>query len=59
MDEFTRILFQMNAFDPDGIGITVVSDDFEMTVFTKREFILRNLVSLGQIRIEVVFSGKP
>jgi hypothetical protein len=48
----------VDAFDSYGIWLPVIADDFQETVFTKREFILRDLISLGEVWIEIVFSGE-
>jgi hypothetical protein len=58
MHELSGIFLQMNAFDPYGVGAAVIPGDFKVAVFTKRSFELGDLVSLRQVRIKVILSGK-
>ena len=41
------------------IGLIVIIYDFKESIFTERSFVLRDLISLGQVRIEVVLASKP
>jgi hypothetical protein len=58
MDQFACIFFQMNPFDSHRVGLTVIPHNFEGPVFAKWAFILRDLISFGQVRIEIIFSCK-
>jgi len=58
MHQFACVLFKMYPFDSHGVGLSVVPDDFQETVFTKRAFILGDLIPSGQIRLKVVFTSK-
>jgi hypothetical protein len=58
MDEFASVFFEVNPFDSDPIGLSVVSHDFDEPIFTKGPFVLGDLISFGEIGIEIVFSGK-
>jgi hypothetical protein len=58
MNQFAGVLFQVYSFDTNGIRLTVITGYFKKAVLAKREFILGDLVSFGQIRIEIVLPGK-
>ena len=58
MDQFAGIFFHMDAGDADALTVAV-DFDIHAAVFGKRQFILGNLVSLGQVGIKVVFARKP
>jgi hypothetical protein len=49
------ILFQVGTQDANGFGAPV-SNDFQRAVLHDRQFVLGNLVALGQVGVEVIFS---
>jgi hypothetical protein len=56
--QLARVFFEMDAFDAHRIGLAVKTRDLKIAVFTKGFFILGDLVTLGQVRIEIVLPGK-
>ncbi len=58
MDQLPGVLFYMNPGDPDPANLAV-DGDVEVAVPGDGELVLRNLVSLGQIGVEVVLPGEP
>jgi len=57
VDELARILLHVRPGDADGF-FSAVHLNLNFAVFGNRQFELRNLISLGQVGIEVIFSGK-
>jgi hypothetical protein len=57
--QLSSVFLEMYPFYPYFFGLAVITNDLKMSVFTKGPFILGYLISLGEIRIKVVFSGEP
>ena len=57
MDELAGVLLQMDPVEPD-LPRTGGGLDGDAASFTHRQVVLRDLVALGQIRIEVVLAGE-
>src|SRR6185437_195976 len=55
MHAFARILFHVQASNSDALG-SLRSGDINPTMLTQRFVELRNLVTLGKVGIEIVFS---
>ena len=58
MDEFSGILFHVNAGNPDAQG-SAADVDVKITVGGDGQFILGDLVAFGQVRVKVVFAREP
>ena len=58
MDKFSCIFLKMYTLYANLVGLPVITRYFKISVFTEWPFILGNLVSLGQIRIKIIFSGE-
>ncbi len=54
---FRGVFFQVKAGDADAC-FGAAKFDFEPSVGGERQFVLRDLVALGQVRVEVVFAGE-
>ena len=54
--QFARILFQVQPFDTDAAGFAVFQIDVDVAVGHNRMIGLRNLVSVGQVGVIVVFA---
>jgi hypothetical protein len=52
-----RVLLDVGAHDPDALGHSV-DVDLDPAVLVERQLELRDLVTLGKIRIEVVLAGE-
>jgi hypothetical protein len=57
--QLSSVFLEMYPFYPYFFGLAVSTGDLKMAVFTKWAFVLGYLISLGEIRIKVVFSGEP
>ena len=57
MQRFAGVFFEMKARDADALFLAVVID-LDPAVGGEREFVLRDLVALGQIGIEIIFAGE-
>src|SRR6516165_2406514 len=57
VERLAGVLFEVQPCDSDALGFSVVLD-LHRAAGGKGEFVLRNLVALGQIGVEVVFPGK-
>ncbi len=57
VDQFTGILFEMNARDADSF-LLPVDNDGKTAPQADRHIVLRDLVPLGKIRVEVVLAGE-
>ncbi len=57
VERLARIFLQVHARDADRPG-GAASAKFERAGRRQRQLVLRDLIPLGQIRVEVVFSGK-
>ena len=55
MDQLARVLFQMRAFDIDLPLLAIRARHPHVPVIGDRFIILRNLISLGQVRIIIIF----
>ncbi len=58
MLQLAGVFFHMNSCNPDSFS-GLINLNLNMPMFRYREFKLGYLVSLGQIRIEIVLTGKP
>ena len=58
MDGFAGILLKMRTRDADGFNVPVVELYLYGSLADHRQFILRNLISLGQVGIEIIFACK-
>ncbi len=52
---FRGVIFKMQSRDADALGLAVVLD-FKPAARGQRQFVHRNLVALGQVRIKIIFS---
>jgi hypothetical protein len=57
MEEFACVLLHMNADEADPL-LLAIDLDFHISLRCQGEFVLGDLVSLGKIRVEIVFSGE-
>jgi hypothetical protein len=57
VDEFSRVFFQVDAGDADGF-FRSVNRYGERTADADRHIVLGNLVSLGEVGIEIIFPGE-
>jgi len=57
VDELARVLLQVDAGDADAPG-RAVHPDVQMAVLRQGQFVLGNLVALGEIGIEIILPGK-
>src|SRR5205807_10457505 len=53
--------FHVDAGEPDFLPASILQVDFNKSPGTDRLLVLRDLISLGKIRVEIVFSceGRP
>jgi len=59
MDQLAGVLLQVDALDAYRVRLSVIPCNLQVAVFAEGPFILGNLVAFGQVRIEIVFAGKP
>ena len=57
MNIFSRIFLQMRTSDADSLG-RAIDIQVNPPVFANRLFVLRDLIALGQVWIEIVFTRK-
>ena len=57
MQRFARVLFHVDARHADPLR-DIVDLDFQPAILGQRLIVLRNLISLGQVGIEVILAGK-
>ena len=58
MQALAGIFFEMQASDSNPLAGSITAGNLKVTVLGDWLVILRDLVSLGQVRIEVVLAGK-
>ena len=58
MDQFSRVLFQMQPRDADAMGASVVAGDGQIALLRQGNVVFSDLVGFGKIGIKVVFSVK-
>jgi hypothetical protein len=58
VQRFAGVFFQMRARDADALDGAVVEHDVDMALADDGQFVLRNLVALGQVRVEIVLARK-
>ena len=56
--ELAGVFFEMRANDSDALGWTGGGWDVQFAIEAQRQVVLADLVALGQVRIEVIFSVK-
>ena len=57
VDALAGVVFHVDARDPDAL-VDAADLDVDIAVLGQRLIVLRDLVALGQIRIEVVLAGE-
>jgi len=57
MQGFTCIFFQMQPFEVNDFALSFTFNQ-QFAAFGHRQFVLSNLVALGQIRIKIIFPAK-
>ena len=57
VNELAGIFFHVNTGDANALGLAV-QRDVQIAVGGNGQFVLRNLISFGQIRVKVVFASK-
>jgi hypothetical protein len=58
MQILARVLFEVNARDPDTLDIPV-HDDLNMPALADRQLVLGYLVAFGKVGIIIVFTREP
>ena len=58
VDRLARIFLQMRASDADTLVVAVGILNIQFAVLDDRQFVLADLVTLGQVRIEVILARK-
>ena len=58
VQRFAGVFLQMGAGDTDHLAGTVVQVDGQLALLDDRQFVLADLVALGQVRVKVVLTGE-
>ena len=58
MNRLARILLEVRARDADALVVAVRIRDEQLAVLHDRQFVLADLVALGQVRVEIILARK-
>ncbi len=58
MQALARVLFEVQARDADALGAACGGFNVNISVLGQRLVVLRDLVSLGQVRIKIIFTSE-
>jgi hypothetical protein len=58
MDQFSSILLKMDPLYPHRIRFPIVTGNLEKPVLAERQLILRYLITLRQVGVKIILSGK-
>ena len=58
VQQFSGVLFQMQAFDADSHGIAIGHVEHDLALSDDRRLVLADLIALRQVGIEIVLAVK-